>query len=197
MSRSDEPGFWEERYRAGRMPWDAGGVPVALQRFLAADLTRGRVLIPGCGSGYEVAAFVAAGWIVDAIDFSPAAVARARQSLGPHGACVREGDFFAEPGPARCDLIYERTFLCSLPPERWPEYAARMAALLRPGGRLVGLFYYGVEPEPPPYPLTDGSARAQLGEAFERVESRPVPAAQSLPLYAGAERWEIWRRRPA
>jgi SAM-dependent methyltransferase len=194
---SDTREFWEERYRAGRMPWDAGGVPVALQEFLDRDGSRGRVLIPGCGSGYEVAAFAAAGWTVDAVDFSPAAVERARQVLGPRGACVRQGDFFAEAGAACYDLIYERTFLCSLPPERWPEYAACMAALLRPGGRLVGLFYYGEEPEPPPYPITDAAAHALFGGAFERVESRLVPAQQSLPLYAGAERWEVWRRRPA
>lgn len=58
-----------------------------------------------------------------------------------------------EPGPRRrlaqklADGIYERTFLCSLPPECWPDYAARMARLLRPGGVLAGIFYYGTDPD--------------------------------------------------
>lgn len=195
MTQSDESDFWEQRYRADRTPWDAGGVPAALHDFLRTERSPGRVLIPGCGSGYEAAAFATAGWEVTAIDFSPAAVARAKAVLGPLGDCVREADFFVEPGEASFDLVYERTFLCSLPPARWPEYAMRVAGHLRPGGRLVGLFFYGDDPEPPPYPLTDASAQALFGSTFMCHRRRSIPAEQSLPLYAGAERWEIWLRR--
>ena len=49
------------RYAAGKTPWDFGGVPSALKSFLERSSVRGRVLIPGCGSGYEVQAFHAAG----------------------------------------------------------------------------------------------------------------------------------------
>jgi hypothetical protein len=40
------------------MPWDFGGVPVFLEKHYGP----GRVLIPGCGSGYEIEAFSSAGW---------------------------------------------------------------------------------------------------------------------------------------
>src|ERR1035437_7553388 len=74
-----QPEFWNTRYAAGHMPWDFGGVPAALVRFLAAHPGAGRhALIPGCGSGYEIAAFAVAGWDVTAIDFSPPAIAQAR-----------------------------------------------------------------------------------------------------------------------
>ena len=70
------------RYAAGTTPWDFGGVPSALKSFIERSSIRGRVLVPGCGSGYEVQAFHAAGYDVSAIDFSPAAVDQAKRVLG-------------------------------------------------------------------------------------------------------------------
>ena len=91
--------FWDERYLAQTTPWDLGGAPAALGRFLATRPGRGAsVLIPGCGSGHEVAAFARAGYNVTAIDFSPPAVARARANAGAQLAGrIVEGDFFTHP----------------------------------------------------------------------------------------------------
>jgi thiopurine S-methyltransferase len=170
-------------------------VPAPLVAFAAQLPPRGRVLIPGCGSGYEVRLFQAAGWEADAIDFAPGAVERARAVLGELGARVRQADFFADDLGAGYDLVYERTFLCSLPPACWPAYAARVAQVLRPGGALAGVFFYGHEPEPPPFPLNASEASALFVPALELVEDRPIPADDSLPLYAGGERWQVWRRK--
>ena len=191
---SIEPEFWEQRYQAGRMPWDANGVPAAVLDYIRRGRPNGRVLIPGCGSGYEVRAWHAAGWEVTAIDFSPAAVAHACGLLGELGARVRVADFFGDGLGEGYDLIYERTFLCSLPTERWSAYAQRMANLLRPGGALAGFFFYGQDPEPPPYPLTPDSAAALFGNKFRLVEDRAIPSDESLALYAGAERWQVWQK---
>lgn len=195
MNGSDQPEFWETRYRGGRTPWDLGGVPPPLHEFLHQQPAGGRALVPGCGSGYEVQAFHEAGWQVTAIDFAPAAVALARTILGPLGANVRLADFFADDFGSEFDVIYERTFLCSLPPARWPEFAARVAALLRSNGYLAGVFFYGEEPEPPPFPLRQAEAATLFGQRFALTEDRPVPPAQSLPLYASGERWQVWRKR--
>ncbi len=187
------PEFWEQRYRSGRLAWDCGGVPSALHEFLRSRSGAGRALVPGCGSAYEVRALHAAGWEVLGIDFSPAAIDRARGILGPLETCLRVADFFTVPLPAAgFDLIYERTFLCALPPPCWPGYFRRMIELIRPGGVLCGFFFFGPEDEPPPYPLTAAELARGLGPAFERIEDQPV--ADSLPLYAGKERWQIWRR---
>lgn len=194
---SRSPEFWNERYRTGRLPWDLGEVPVELVEALGAELRPpGKVLIPGCGSAYEVRSFIAAGWEVCAIDFAASAVARAQSILGAAGACVRWGDFFAEPLPGPFDLVYERTFLCSLSPDRWPEYAERVASLLRPGGRLAGVFFFGEDPEPPPHPLSPAAADRLFAARFRRRADRPIAAAQALPVYGGGERWQIWERLP-
>lgn len=190
---STTPDFWEQRYLAGRTPWDLQGVPRALIDYLRRTSGTGSVLIPGCGSGYEVKAFHDHGWRPLAIDFAPAAVQRAKDLLGPSLApCVREADFFTGSLDGPYDLVYERTFLCSLPPANWPDYAARIAQLLRPGGVFAGLFYHGTDPEGPPFPIRPAEARA-LFAAFELVEDQAIPADQSLPLFAGHERWQTWR----
>ncbi len=87
INDSTNPEFWSTRYASGEMPWDLQGVPKALTTFLARTKrrSRGSVLIPGCGSGYEIAAFDAAGYDVTAIDFSPAAIKRARRVRRPAG----------------------------------------------------------------------------------------------------------------
>ena len=93
-SDSNQPDFWTARYAAGKTPWDFGGVPSALRSFLERSSGPGRVLIPGCGSGYEIQAFHAAGYDVSAIDFPPAAVAQAKRVLGSLAERVVLGDFF-------------------------------------------------------------------------------------------------------
>jgi len=182
--------FWDSRYRARRTPWDFGGVPAALVGWLATAKP-GRVLIPGCGSGYEVKAFHDHGWDVLAVDYSIAAIERAREVLGSLADKIILADFFTHDfGGRQFNTVYERTFLCSLPPERWPAYVRRATELLGPDGKLVGFFLYGHEDEPPPYPLTEAGAEKLFGRALTCVKDDPV--ADSLPLFAGRERWQIW-----
>ena len=191
---SSKPEFWNTRYAAGKTPWDMGGVPAALRSFLARAQPAGHVLIPGCGSGYEVRAFHDAGFEVTAIDFSPAARERASRLLGSLSECLLADDFFTHDFSGQdFDLVYERTFLCSLPPKRWPAYVTRMAELLPKGKCLVGIFLYGEESEPPPYPLSEAQALELLGEKFELIHSEPV--SDSLALFEGKERWQEWRRK--
>jgi SAM-dependent methyltransferase len=188
---STQPEFWNGRYVAGKTPWDFGGVPAALKSFLARSSASGRVLIPGCGSGYEVQAFHEAGYDVTAIDFSPAAVDQARKVLGALAKKVILGDFFKHDFERNFfDLIYERTFLCSMPSSRWSDYTNRMAALLPPGGKLIGLFLYGQQPSGPPYPLTDQQADQLFQRRFRRVKSELV--TDSLPFFRGMEKWQEW-----
>ncbi len=191
---SSQTQFWNKRWEAGKMPWDLGGIPPSLASFLGRNQTPTRVLIPGCGTGYEVRAFHEAGHDVTAIEFSAAAVARAREVLGALGDKVVHGNFFKHDfGDSRYGLIYERGFLCSLPPTRWPDYAARMARLLPVGAKLVGLFLYGQEPEPPPYPLTNETAAGLLGRSF-RLRHTEESVAKSVPVYQGLEHWQEWER---
>lgn len=185
--------FWDTRYRDGVTPWDAGGVPRSLALWLQANPERRRVLVPGCGSGYEVRAFHAHGHDVLGIDFSDAAVSAAQRTLGPLAGLVRQADFFALQGT--WDLVYERALMCALPRATWPAWAAKMAELVRPGGVLAGLYYFDDNTRGPPFGTDQATLDALLVPAFGLGETREVPAEESLPVFRGREHWQVWERR--
>ena len=153
------------------------------------------VLIPGCGEDYRtIDAFRLAGHQVTAIDFSPVAVERIRKALTGFSGNLILGDFFSYNfQSAPFDIVYERTFLCSLPPRLWKDYAARTAELLRPHGLLSGFFFYGEESDPPPYPLTEAQGSEIFEDRFELIRSEPV--TDSLSIFGGKEKWQEWQLR--
>jgi SAM-dependent methyltransferase len=196
-----QPAFWDERFAAGFTPWESCGVPPAFARWLdSAGLGPGtRVLIPGCGAAYEVALLAARGCDVLAIDYSAAAVARARDALGPALAeRVALADFFAFDA-APFDWIYERAFLAALPPRLWAAWGQRCAQLLRPGGSMAGFFFVdeaAAEPRRgPPFAVTPAELRRLLDAAFDLVADSAVARDESTAVFAGRERWQQWRRR--
>jgi SAM-dependent methyltransferase len=189
---SSQPQFWEARYRDGMTPWDAAAAPRKLLSWLDGRSPM-RVLVPGCGSGYEVKAFAERGHEVLAIEFSDAAIEAAHRQLGALSALVRKADFFtfqAEP----FDLIYERAFLCALPRRLWPKWAARAAELLRPAGSLGGFFFLDDNLRGPPFGIGRQALMDLLG-AFERLEDEPIPDSESIPVFKGKEVWQVWMRR--
>lgn len=198
QQRPELPDFWDQRFRSGVTPWEAGSAPPALREFAAryaanADAAP-RVLIPGCGSAWDAAFLDSAGWEVSALDFSQAAVDTARGTLGDSWrGTLLCADFFAFEADAPFDVIYERAFLCALPRALWPDYAPRMAELLRPGGLLAGCFFISDEPKGPPFGILPLQLDNLLTPYFIRREDRALE--ESLPVFAGRERWQVWERR--
>ena len=184
--------FWQKRFLENFTPWDAGRVPTALDQFLRTEPRGQRALIPGCGSGYEVRAFAEAGFDVLAVDFAEAAIERAQRILGPLSDRVRLADFFESDFEMPFDLVYERAFLCALPRRLWPRYAPRVAELLRPGGRLTGFFFFDDTERGPPFGLKSGELETLLEREFDRTVDASV--SDSIPIFAGKERWQIWTR---
>ena len=186
------PGFWDERFAQGFMPWDRGGVPDQLRAFVAASAPL-TTLIPGCGTGYELAALCAAGWDATAIDFAPVAVLNARAAVGPWAGRVIEADFFTYAPATPLDLIYERAFLCAMPRAMWPQVAARWAALLPPGGLLAGYFFFDDAVKGPPFGIDRATLDSLLAPFFDCIADAAV--TDSIPVFQGKERWLAWRRR--
>jgi SAM-dependent methyltransferase len=187
----NSPGFWDERFDQRFTPWDQAGVPDAFKTFVAGRAPQ-NVLIPGCGSAYEALYLAERGFTVRAIDFSPSAVAAARVQLGARADIVEEADFFAFEPSFAPDWIYERAFLCALPKDRWTDYAARMAALLKPGAVLAGFYFLGSTPKGPPFGIERNELDALLTPYFELVEEHEV--SHSIAVFAGREHWITWRR---
>ncbi|SIT36049.1 conserved hypothetical protein [Paraburkholderia ribeironis] len=189
----NSPEFWDERFASGFTPWDQAGVPGAFRAF-AARHRPAAVLIPGCGSAYEAGWLAGQGNPVRAIDFSPAAVAVARQQLGAqHAQLVEQADFFTYEPPFTPGWIYERAFFCALPVARRTDYARRTAELLPGGALLAGFYFVGATPKGPPFGIERDELEALLTPYFELIEDEAV--TDSIPVFAGRERWLTWRRR--
>ncbi|KAK1959668.1 thiopurine S-methyltransferase [Colletotrichum sublineola] len=89
------------------------------------------------------------------------------------------GDFFSDSwleawGREKAfDLIFDYTFLCALPPTARPLWAARMATLLGPAGRLICLEFPSGKPlslPGPPWGLTPEVYLALLSRPGEPLE---------------------------
>lgn len=188
----NHPEFWDERFGQGFKPWDRGSVPDDLRECANALHPRQHCLIPGCGEGYEVAYLADLGWQVQGIDFSPAAIQVARSRFPQHADLFVEADFFSHSTAQPLTCIYERAFLCALPPARREQIAGRWAELLPQDGLLIGFFYFGATRRGPPFAIEPEEQERLLTPYFERIADQPV--TDSIAVFSGQERWQIWRR---
>ncbi|GJC85139.1 thiocyanate methyltransferase 1 [Colletotrichum liriopes] len=101
--------FWEEKYT----PWDRGGPSVALLDLLTtrpdlvppppspaeqgqSDSDRPTALVPGCGKGHDALLLAGLGYDVLALDFSPTAIAEAKDNQKAVAARLGAGPEAAE-----------------------------------------------------------------------------------------------------
>ena len=105
-----------------------------------------------------------------------------------------ETDFFTFQPEQPLDLIYERAFLCALPPAISESIAARWAALLPAGALLAGFFFFDKTRSGPPFVIEPERLQALLEPHFVCIEDKPVD--DSIAVFAGKERWQVWRRLP-
>ncbi len=171
---------WEGRYREGRTGWERQGPhPCFLAwRENGALAPPGRVLVPGAGRSEEPLRLAEAGFSVTVVDAAPSAVAVQQERLKGTGGEAFVADLFTWDPPTPFDLIYEQTCLCALPPGLWPDYAARLARWLRPGGRLFALFMQTETEGGPPFHCDLAAMHALFGaELWSWPERLPDPVA--------------------
>src|SRR3989442_11788449 len=84
--------FWQQRFVANEMPWDRGAASPQLATWLASGaLAPCRILVPGCGGGYEVVAPAPPRFDVTALDYPPAAVPLTPGRLPPSNVPAAPG----------------------------------------------------------------------------------------------------------
>ncbi|MGD2116287.1 MAG: class I SAM-dependent methyltransferase [Acidobacteriota bacterium] len=136
--------FWDRSYRDGSYleHWDPPGVPGELAGLMAAGLAPmgTAVLDVGCGAGLEAVWLAERGCSVIGVDSSREALARAdeRAAAAEVGVDWRLGSVYALPvADASIGLALDRGCLHGIDREDRPDYAAEIARVLRPGGRLL------------------------------------------------------------
>lgn len=187
--------YWNNRYETKATGWDLGQVSPPLQAYIDQLVDKNlRILIPGCGNGYEAAYLVQQGFTnITVLDIAPLLVAELqKQFTNEPSIKIIAGDFFVHQG--KYDLILEQTFFCAIDPSLRPAYAKQMHQLLAPGGKLVGvLFSREFEAAGPPF-----GGKAEEYMAYFEPHFLPLvfePCYNSVQPRAGNELFVILQRK--
>ena len=196
---------WDQRYRDGQDGWELGGPAPPLAAFLRQDPRRplppGRVLVPGCGRGHEVALLLELGFAAIGLDISGEALREARRLHGPDRPELRwlQADLLDPAALAAAGLadgslqgVVEHTCFCAIQPTRRPDYLRAVTRLLAPGGWLLALFWCHERPGGPPFGSDPQELERQLlGAGLEPLLWEP---ARGSAAGRNNEWLGLWRR---
>jgi len=136
--------FWEDIYLADDTGWDLGE-PTPVFDKIGDDLPSGKVCILGCGRGYDAVMFAQKGFEVTAVDFAPSAVTAMHSLASSTGVKINiiEEDIFSlfAQFNSEFDYVIEQTCFCAINPSRRGEYEQLVKAIIKPRGKLIGLWF--------------------------------------------------------
>jgi methyl halide transferase len=134
--------YWEKRYLENTTTWDLGEIAPPIKAYFDHLRDKNlRILIPGCGRGYEAEYLYKNGFsAVHILDFAkePLVDFKKRVPGFPDGH-IHQCDFFDFEGSF--DRVIEQTMFCAIDPGLRRKYAQKATDLLLPNGKLVGLFF--------------------------------------------------------
>ena len=192
------PDFWEACYETGMDGWDLGGPTPVFQR-LALELSKGRICVIGCGRGYDAVTFALAGFDVTAVDFTNNAVEATKANAQSSGVKIEviKHDIFDLPEELHgsFDYVMEYTCFCAITPSRRFEYDRVVWQLLKPEGKLLGLFLpldKEVEEGGPPWGVSVPELKQLFGLHWT-LESE-VMHEDSIDRRADREILMIWKK---
>ena len=152
---------YDAMYRRGA-PWDNGPRAELVALLDSKRLTRAvgpRALDVGCGTGADCRLLAGHGFDVVGVDFSAAALDRARAASG--GPRYVQADLFALPPEVTdepFDLIFDGGTIDDLPPAGQRKAAGVVTSLARPSGVLV-MRCFSVHREDAPWFSLNGPSR--------------------------------------
>jgi SAM-dependent methyltransferase len=191
-----QPHEWEEKYRTGDAHWDHGAASPGLVEFLCEhrELPKGRVAVPGCGTGHDVRAWAGAGFEAYGFDIAPTAVRLAAERTRSDGltAWFRWADFLADSPSEPFDYVWEHTLFCALHPSQRERYVEALIRWLKPGGTYLAVNYIVCDPQGPPWPVTACELWQRFRPGFHLLDQW-VP--RSYPNRCGRELMLWWRRK--
>lgn len=191
---------WEQLWQEDITPWDAKGVTPVISHLLEHNkLREGKILVPGCGAGYDVVAMASPTRHVTGLDISSTALQQAQviaeKSHHAEFAAFHKGDFFAYTPPSKFDVIFDYTFFCAIEPSLYERWAEKMAELLAADGELITLMSpldTGHEGGPPYSVSQEAYERVLLPLGFHLTScDADIP---TLPNREGLEKLARWER---
>lgn len=193
--------FFDLQYRFSKPPWDSGVTPPEVTALVESGSITGRALDLGCGTGTNSIYLAQHGFAVVGVDFSPKAIATAREkarragvAVDFHVADVTQLDSLGVREPF--DLILDLGCFHSIDAPSRARYAENVARLTRPGGVFM---VYAFSPRAPDKPGHFLRIR-NVGVAPEQVQQTFAPHFALERVEHGADRGErasawYWFRR--
>lgn len=196
---TETSGGWENCWEQGLTPWDLGRpTPIILHLHQTGALPKGRALVPGCGSGYDVVAMACSERYVVGLDVSHTAIEKAIElsSSLPNSSYFTflKADFFTWHPPELFDLIFDYTFFCAIEPGMRSRWACKVQEMLKPDGELITLMYpISDHVGGPPYKVSVSDYEEVLHPmGFKAVTI--VDNELAIEARKGREKFGRWRR---
>lgn len=198
-NKEDSSQFWEDIYLEDDAGWDLGGVTPVFES-IAGFETPGKVCIIGCGKGYDAIMFAKKGFEVTAIDFAFSAITAVKDLANEVKVTVStmKTDIFSISSEHMntFDYIIEQTCFCAINPARRIEYGTVVNQLLKPGGKLIGLWFpldKVLEDGGPPWGTTIKEVKSIFKDGW-KIEKEEFPDLSIGPR-KGREKLIIFKKQ--
>jgi len=176
------------------MPWEKGEASPGLVDFLAGHTTlaRGKVCVPGCGTGHDAREWARAGFAVTGYDIAPSAIRLSRERTAAAGltAQFELGNFLKDEPTERFDWVFEHTLFCAIDPGDREEYVRAVLRWLKPGGDYLAVNYMIPDEDGPPFGTTREELLRRFSPYFDLIQEW-VP--RSYANRTGLELMLWWR----
>ena len=202
LRKGDPTGWFEVLYKEGEagktvVPWADRGANPGLIEFWRVNpqVADGkRALVIACGLGDDAEQLAEWGFETAAFDISETAIRMAQKRYPKSGVKYSVADLFQPPPEweRKFDFVFEANTVQALPAKIRAQAIQRIAAFVRPGGKLLAIVRGREADEPEgelPWPLTHAEmnefVRAGLTEeSFEEYfDNEDPPARRFRVLY--------------
>ncbi len=198
MNEVDHSQFWENIYLEDDAGWDLKGITPVFDS-ISNELIPGKVCIVGCGRGYDAIMIAQKGFEVTAVDFAPSAINAVKNLAFDVDVKVNivEADIFSltHEHMNTYDFIIEQTCFCAIHPSRRKEYEELVRSILKPGGKLIGLWFpldKKLDEGGPPWGTSIDEVKSVFHDGWE-IEKEEFPI-QSIEPRKGREKLIIFRK---
>lgn len=183
--------YWSSRYKNNETGWDLGEVSAPLKAYIDQLEDKNiSILIPGAGNSYEAEYLFGKGFKnVTVIDIAEQPLLNIRERMPdfPSTQLIHQ-DFFEHT--TQYDLILEQTFCCALDPHLRPKYAGQVHQLLKPEGKLVGVYFTDpLNAQTPPFGAPKDEYVQLFSDKFKILTMEPC--YNSIKPRAGRELFMI------
>ena len=205
--------FWEEKYLNKNTPWDIGQAAPAFVKYFSrrgllqkAPTELKKIAVLGCGRGYDT--FYPGekdhNFQVYGFDFSPSAIVfckKLKEKKKLKNIHFKQTDFFKLKSNKKWkgffDIVLEHTCLAAIDPKKRKDYFQLVNYLLKPKGKLIGLFIFRpIKMGGPPFGITQREIRKLTKNNFVEIEKlHRVKCLHSNNIKKGDEYLGIFEKR--